>query len=233
MQVITNTDEADVGKLKDGMVATFTVDAYPGETFRGIIQQVRLASSTVQNVVTYNAVINVPNPDLRLKPGMTANIKIVIDKLDNVLRIPNAAIRFRPTLTDSEMADAFKRAGEERFYGFYKNVANQIQVANLPSATARPAGAMGFGGGGQRPGGQQSVSQVNRGRRTPIWIIGDDKLVRPVIVRLGLTDGVQTEILEGKLNQGDKIILSAEIGKSSTATTNRAPGFGPPMGRGR
>lgn len=92
MQVITNTDEADVGKLKPGMEAFFTVDAYPGETFRGTIRQVRLASTTVQNVVTYNAVIDVSNPDLRLKPGMTANVTIVIEKVEGVLRLPNAAI---------------------------------------------------------------------------------------------------------------------------------------------
>jgi HlyD family secretion protein len=243
MQVITNTDEADVGKLKAGMEAVFTVDAYTGETFHGTINQVRLASTTVQNVVTYNAVINVSNPDLRLKPGMTANVKIVIEKVDNVLKLPNAAIRFRPELSDTEMADAFKRAGEERFYSFYRNMANRNQGGTQASSPSmRPPGAaMGFSGGnrngsgGQASGGGQAGSgTANRGRRTPVWIVGEDKLLRPVVLRLGLTDGVQTEITEGKLQQGDKIILSVEVSgsRSTSTTTTRAPGFGGPMGGG-
>ncbi len=238
MQVITNTDEADVGKLKPGMEASFTVDAYPGESFHGAIRQVRLAATTVQNVVTYNAVIDVPNPDLRLKPGMTANVKIVIEKVDNVLRLPNAAIRFRPTMSDTEMADAFKRAGEERFYSFYRN-RGQGQGGNLAgSQQTRPAGmAMGFMGG--NPGGNGNAMNRNgqaaggtiRGRRTPVWIVGEDKLLRPVVLKLGLTDGVLSEIVEGKLKEGDKIILSAEIsGSRSSSTATRAPGFGGPMG---
>ncbi len=248
MQVITNTDEADVGKVKAGMEATFTVDAYPSETFRGTIRQVRLSPTTVQNVVTYNAVIDVPNPDLRLKPGMTANIKIVIEKVDNVLRLPNSALRFRPDLPDTEMAAAFKRAGEERFYSFYRN-RGQNGTQGGGNQQAGPAGmAMGFAGGaggagGNRGGnlsgnagnrsGQIPNAAASRGRRTPVWIVGEDKLIRPVILRLGLTDGVQTEITEGKLKEGDKIILSAEIAgthSNNSPAQTRAPGFGGPMG---
>jgi HlyD family secretion protein len=245
MQVITNTDEADVGKLKAGMEAVFTVDAYTGETFHGTISQVRLASTTVQNVVTYNAVINVSNPDLRLKPGMTANVKIEIEKVENALKLPNAAMRFRPDMPDTEMAAAFKRAGEERFYGFYKNMANRSQGgAQAGAQPARTGGtAMGFAGGNRsggngsrpNPGGQNSSGMANRGRRTPVWILGDDKLLRPIVLRLGLTDGVQTEITEGKLKQGDKVILSAEVSGSKAASpaTTRPPGFGGgPMGGG-
>jgi HlyD family secretion protein len=244
MQVITNTDEADVGKIKAGMDATFTVDAYSGETFHGTISQVRLASTTVQNVVTYNAVINVPNPDLRLKPGMTANVTIVIEKVDNVLRLPNSALRFHPDLSDAATAAAFKRAGEEGFYAFYRNRGqNGTQAA--AGAPASPTGmAMGFAGGsGGNRGGNSSGNAGNRsgqipnaassrGKRTVIWIIGEDKLIRPVVVRLGLTDGVQTEITEGNLKEGDKIILSAEIAgtRSTSSSSTRAPGFGGPMG---
>jgi HlyD family secretion protein len=240
MQVVTNTDEADVGKLKPGMEASFTVDAYPGETFRGAIRQVRLAAATVQNVVTYNAVIDVPNPDLRLKPGMTANVKVVIERADSVLRMPNAAIRFRPALSDTEMADAFKRAGEERYFSIYQN---RVQGGSPASAQTLRAGspATAFASGTRSSGTQTTRSAqsgsaaASRGRRTPIWVIGPDKLIRPVVVKLGLTDGVQTEIVEGKLNQGDKVILSAEIGanKSLSPAATRMPGMGGvPMGRG-
>jgi HlyD family secretion protein len=243
MQVITNTDEADVGKLKDGMEATFMVDAYAGETFRGTIRQVRLASTTVNNVVTYNAVIDVPNPDLRLKPGMTANVKIVIDRVDNVLKVGNAAQRFRPEMSDTNLAAAFQRSGEEQFLGFYRNQASQSQQNQQAQASVPPQRtggiAMGFSGSNRGTAAvfgnsqQNSKTLTERGRRSVVWIEGEDKdtLLRPVVLRLGLTDGVQTEIIEGKLQEGDKVILSAEVGdKSTSSSQTRASGFGPPMG---
>lgn len=96
MQVDTNVAEADVGKIAAGMHTSFTVDAYPGERFSGLVRQIRNAPQTVQNVVTYDAVIDVANPELKLKPGMTANVTFVYAKRDDVLRVPNAALRFRP-----------------------------------------------------------------------------------------------------------------------------------------
>ena len=95
MQVDTSVAESDVGKLRDGMAATFTVDAYGSEIFRGTVRQVRNAPQTVQNVVTYDAVIDVKNPELRLRPGMTANVTFIYAEKSDVLRIPNAALRFR------------------------------------------------------------------------------------------------------------------------------------------
>ncbi len=97
MQVDTNVAEADIGKLAPGMEATFVVDAHPHLTFRGKIRQIRNAPITVQNVVTYDAVIDVANPESKLKPGMTANVTVVHASADDVLRIPNAGLRFRPT----------------------------------------------------------------------------------------------------------------------------------------
>ena len=97
MQVNANIDETDVGRMRPGQDVNFTVDAYPTETFHGSVKQVRLNPTTVQNVVTYSTVIDVPNPELKLKPGMTASVTIQIARRDNALRIPNAAIRFRPT----------------------------------------------------------------------------------------------------------------------------------------
>jgi HlyD family secretion protein len=233
MQVITNTDEADVGKLKPGMDATFTVDAYPNETFHGAIRQVRLASTTVQNVVTYNAVIAVSNPDLRLKPGMTANVKITIEKVENVMRLQNAAIRFRPELSDTEMEDAFKRAGEEKFYSFYKDQGNRKQGGTQARSQTESGGAGRDGNGSEANRGSQSGSGAsNKGKRAPVWIVGEDKLIRPVVLKIGLTDGVLTQIVEGNLKEGDKIVLSAEVSgnKAASPATTRAPGFGGPMG---
>ena len=98
MQVDTNVDESDVGQVKMGQEAAFTVDAYPSTTFRGTVSQIRQAPISVQNVVTYDMVVAVPNPDLKLFPGMTANVKILTNHADGVLKIPNAALRFRPAV---------------------------------------------------------------------------------------------------------------------------------------
>jgi HlyD family secretion protein len=95
MQVDTNVAEADVGKLKEGLSSTFSVDAFPGRTFQGRIRQIRFAPQVVSNVVTYDAVIDVDNPELLLRPGMTANVTFVYARADDVLRVPNAALRFR------------------------------------------------------------------------------------------------------------------------------------------
>ncbi len=96
MQVDTSVGEGDVGRIRPGMPATFTVDAYPGEVFRGAVRQVRNSPQTVQNVVTYDAVVDVSNPELKLKPGMTANVTFVHARRDDAVRVPNAALRFRP-----------------------------------------------------------------------------------------------------------------------------------------
>jgi HlyD family secretion protein len=96
MQVDTNVSEADIGLVRVGMPATFTVDAYPGRIFKGTVSSIRQAPINVQNVVTYDAVVAVSNPDLKLFPGMTANVKILVDEHPDVLRIPNSALRYRP-----------------------------------------------------------------------------------------------------------------------------------------
>jgi HlyD family secretion protein len=97
MQARASVDEADVGMIRPGQTARFRVDAYPTDNFTGIVRQVRLQPTVVQNVVTYISVIDVPNPDYKLKPGMTANVTIEIARRTNALRVPNSAIRFRPT----------------------------------------------------------------------------------------------------------------------------------------
>lgn len=102
MQVDTNVSESDIGGMKEGQEAVFTVDAYPGESFTGTIRQVRLAPINVQNVVTYNVVVGVDNTDLRLKPGMTANVSIIVAQNDKALKVPNAALRFMPPRSERE-----------------------------------------------------------------------------------------------------------------------------------
>jgi HlyD family secretion protein len=106
MEVHTSVAESDIGRLRAGMSASFTVDAYPGEPFEGRIREIRNAAQVVQNVVTYDAVVDVANPELKLKPGMTATVTVIADRRDAVLRLPNAALRFRPEAAGGAAAPA-------------------------------------------------------------------------------------------------------------------------------
>lgn len=110
MQVDTNVSEADIGRVATGQDTTFTVDAHPQMTFRGKVTEIRNAPQTIQNVVTYNVVIHVKNPDLKLKPGMTANVSLLVAHRENVLKIPNAALRFRPDFAKKEARPAQKKS---------------------------------------------------------------------------------------------------------------------------
>jgi HlyD family secretion protein len=113
MQVETSIDEAEVGRVQTGQAATFTVDSFPGRTFSGKVGQVRKAATVVQNVVTYTAVIAAANPDLQLFPGMTANVRIIVETRENVLRVPNSALRFRPAGVAVETRETTTTAGEQ------------------------------------------------------------------------------------------------------------------------
>jgi len=130
MQVLTNIDEADVGGIKLGQAATFTVDAYPDQTFRGAVAQIRLSTQTVQNVVTYPVMLDVPNLDGKLMPGMTANVVVPVDVRRNTLRVPNAALRFKP-----DDADVLHTPGD-----------------NAAQGAAGAASGSGSGGSGTRGG---------------------------------------------------------------------------------
>lgn len=120
MQVHTSVAESDIGRLKVGMEATFTVDAYPSERFRGRINMIRNAAQVVQNVVTYDAVIEVANPELKLKPGMTATVSVIADRRAEVLRVPNAALRFRPDFGAAGGAAAPDEPGTRGVYVLVK-----------------------------------------------------------------------------------------------------------------
>jgi len=220
MQVNTNIDEASVGSLKAGMQATFLVDAYPGQPFVGTISQIRLNSTTVNNVVTYDAVISVANPDLQLEPGMTANVKIQIAKADNVLRIVNSALRFKPNFSDAQFEEAFSRIGEEKFWN---------QNKDLIKPQAPPAQTTGPGAGPQtRIVTKAAKNPYTAGSLIPLWVVGtDSKSLVPVIVKLGITDGMTTQIAEGGLKQGERIVIGLEFDPNRPAPNlSRAPGFG-------
>jgi HlyD family secretion protein len=153
MQVEAAVDEADVGRLREGMTAVFTVDAFPGRTFRGEISQIRKAAQVVQNVVSYTTVITVPNPDRSLLPGMTANVRVQVDRREDALRVPNAAIRFRPPADGTEPAQPRARAGADDSSG------RAATSGGAPAAggSGRAAGGGGGGGGGNRGGGLREM----------------------------------------------------------------------------
>jgi HlyD family secretion protein len=158
MQVLANIDEADVGQLKNGNSVTFTVDAFPREDFHGQISQIRLEPQAVQNVVTYTAVIDVANPEQKLKPGMTANITATVEERENVLTVPASALRF------------------------------------TPAAAA-----------GSEPQAAQPNTRSRRGGQVVYRVEGNE--LKPVQVRLGLTNGIVTEVVSGELKEGDTIAI--------------------------
>src|SRR3954468_6201480 len=156
MQVNANIDEADVGRIRPGQHVTFRVDAYPTETFEGTVSQIRLQPVVVQNVTTYGTVIDVPNNQLKLKPGMTANVKVEIAKRSDVLRVPNTALRFRPTV---DLFAALNQAAPPEMTGRGRGRTGQAQGSSTPAPTASqaPAGTAPSSDGSNGSGGSTSA----------------------------------------------------------------------------
>jgi HlyD family secretion protein len=203
MQVDTSVAEADVGKLKPQMPSTFTVDAYPTERFHGTVRQIRNAPTTVQNVVTYDAVIDVDNTDLKLKPGMTANVTFVYAEKKDVLRVPNAAMRFKPP---AELLAPTAPSGGA--------AARQRPAAAASGASGAPGGASGHGHGGK--GGAPDQKQV--------WVLRGEKPT-PIDVKVGVSDGTLSEIVEGDVKEGDEVVTDVASGGKSGGPAAGGPRF--------
>jgi HlyD family secretion protein len=233
MQIDTAVSEADVGRLTDGMEATFTVDAFPGKVFKGVVRQVRNAPTTTQGVVTYDAVIDVDNSDKLLRPGMTANVTFVLAQVANAIKIPNAALRFKPT-RDQMMAmrggDAGGRgsgSGRRRNGGGGGGGGNGSAGSGSPGGREAGSGsASGSGSGGKMPdmvtGASGQARMANLGDKKAVWklVAGKPKMV---LVKPGLTDGSATEMLEGDLQPGDELIT--EVTGVKATTTRRTGAF--------
>ncbi len=199
MQIDTAVAEADVGRLTEGMKATFSVDAFPGKVFEGQVRQVRNAPTTTSGVVTYDAVIDVDNKDKTLRPGMTANVTFVLSQVADAIKIPNAALRFKPT---REQMTAIR----EQFGGGGRG---SDRGDGSDGGGRRGSGMRGSGGGGPRPegggGGQPGGMKRDYGDKKPVYKLVDGK-PQMVLVKPGLTDGSATEMLEGDLKPGDQLI---------------------------
>jgi len=196
MQIDTAVAEGDVGRLGEGMKATFTVDAYPGTAFAGVVRQVRNSPTTTSGVVTYDAVLDVDNQAGQLRPGMTTSVTFVLDKVDNVIKLPNAALRFKPT-RDQIMAlmERFGGGGPPGPGG--PGGGWQRAAAGAPTGMPPPPPEM--GGGPAMPASDHEM----------IWKLAGD---RPQIVpvKLGLTDGSMTQLLEGAIEPGDALITEVQ-----------------------
>jgi HlyD family secretion protein len=280
MQVNANIDEADVGRIRPGQHVTFRVDAYPTETFEGTVSQIRLQPVVVQNVTTYGTVIDVPNTQLKLKPGMTANVKVEIAKRSDALRIPNAALRFRPTTElfaalNQTVPPEVQGGGRGNRSGRGGNVtsAEQSSPVGAPQGMPTSRGTEGSEAGGRRgfdparmmerfkamsPDEQQRfiarmkergmdtsafeaqpAKAPQSGKGTPAtaqtidalfaplspvesrgraWLFIDHQL-KPVNLRLGITDGQNTELLSTELQQGMEVVTGVTgVGAAARST---------------
>ncbi|MBS0660000.1 MAG: efflux RND transporter periplasmic adaptor subunit [Verrucomicrobia bacterium] len=224
MQINAKVAEADVGGVAVDQEVTFNVDAFPQQPFRGKVVQVRNSPIIVDNVVNYDTIIEVANPELKLKPGMTASVSIQLARRADVLRVPNAALRFRPP--------------------------PGIPVEGAPNAAepgaVAPDGAASAPGGGRRGGGGPAPAAEPGGRggrgggrgdatlRTVYVAPSSGETLKPVRVKVGITDGVFTEVLEG-LEAGDLLATAVKTGLPSTATAPAGSVFAPqpPGSRGR
>jgi HlyD family secretion protein len=226
MQVQADVDQSDIGRIQVGQFSRFTVDSYPDETFRGRISQIRLNATVSQNVVTYPVIIEVPNPDEKLRPKMTANVTISVARVQNVLRVPNAALRFRPE--GVKETPATTSGGAQSASNAPNQNRGMTQLAQGGgSGAAGAAGALGRGW--RRGGGQQEKKQQT------VYILDANKKPQPVQIRTGITDGRYTEVVEGNLKEGQDVIVGLVTSKVESGGATSSPfggGRGPGGGRG-
>ena len=259
MQVQADVDQSDIGRIAVGQTARFTVDSYPDQEFRGRIAQIRLNATVSQNVVTYPVIIEVANPDEKLRPKMTANVTIDVAMVPDVLRIPNAALRFKPDTAASGVSPAATSSARNARTA---DTTASTQTAAPPPATSSASptpdqpgrrhdrmqnGQAGTTTGGMSPeeraarwgnrphgvdgaAGGLGAPQVPHRRPQTVYVLGTDNKLKPVEIRTGITDGHFTQVVSGELNVGDSIIVGLATSK---VDSNPPPGSSGPMGGGR
>ena len=197
MQLYAKTDESDVGRVRVHQGVTFKVDAFPKETFTGVVNEIRMNATTVQNVVTYDAIIDLNNPELKLLPGMTAYVTVPVASVTDVIEVPNSALRFHPALPPDQIRALYAK------YGVRDDAATPpVGDAPLRADTARE----------RRPRNTDAEQGV-------IWKIHADNSLEPVRVALGITDHAHTEalaVLGGTLKVGDEVITGAPVTQGPT-----------------
>jgi len=192
MQIEANVAEADIGVVDVGQEVAFTVDAFPGRAFRGKVTQIRNSPKAEQNVVTYDTIIEVNNPNLKLKPGMSANVSIIVARREQALRVPSAALRFRPPASEARPS---------------------ASLASIPDKPSR---------GGSKSDGSARKKEKHKTDRTVYLVASNrepdtgktNQVPQAVQVKTGINDGTLTEVLDG-LKEGDEVLLGLIAAKSS------------------
>jgi len=204
MEILASVDESDIGNIRQGQNVRFSVQAYPDRQYEGTVSQIRLQPETIQNVVTYTVVVNAKNPDGSLLPGMTATLDFIQKRVDNTLIVPAAALRFNPP----------------------QNVIDNINKLRDSSQNSGKGDQRRFRSGSKNygPGGKKSEADRPRKRepdgmtvqnRGMIWLLQDDKSIKPVFVKQGTSDGVVTEIFEARginLKEGLQVVVGIKSG---------------------
>jgi HlyD family secretion protein len=248
MQVETRIDEADIGRISSGLPVTFTVDAYPEMSFQGQVAQVRLEPVTEQGVVTYTTVIATENPEQRLRPGMTANVSVRVAHREDALKVPNAALRFRPPSGPAGQraaarAPAGGAAGANTAAGAGAGASGRRGMGRLAADGADHAGGQRWPGASRGhwsrgAGSPDSAAADSSSTLSPatVYVLRDGMPVA-VAVMSGITDGAMTEIVAADLKPDDPVIVGLETAAASPGSNLQPPpgmgGFrGPGGGRG-
>lgn len=229
MEVYASVDEADIGQVKQKQRVTFTVDAYPEETFNGTVSQVRLEPTVTSNVVTYTVTILAQNPELKLMPGMTATITVYLQEASNVLTIPAKALRFKP---DEQLLSRFNMPEHSNGKMLSKERNGQGQM--LPQVSEKSSTNNEFGRPGPsdfkgaRAGKNKTNWKSKKEKDTGIVWVKDDKQIRPVRIKTGLSDNVNVQVTDG-LKEGDEVILSVKLSSSSKVSVQNSESVNPFM----
>ncbi|MGC2475680.1 MAG: efflux RND transporter periplasmic adaptor subunit [Candidatus Sulfotelmatobacter sp.] len=212
MQVYASTDESDVGAIRPNQRVTFKVDAYPKESFSGLVSQVRMNATTVQNVVTYNTIIDFDNPEMKLFPGMTAYITIPVTSAMNVLRVPNGALRYKPDMTAAEIRVLYQKYGLGSA-GEAHSIGKQQTESATPESSGGTVNAKG------RTAQQEKTSRLVHIADPPmdvavLWKLRPDETLEPIRIRSGITDHTVTEVAElfnGSLMDNDELVTGSVL----------------------
>lgn len=216
MEILATVDESDIGQIQEGQTVRFTVQAYPTETFEGVVRQVRLQSTTLENVVNYTAVVGVRNDSGRLLPGMTASVEFQVQVAPDVLHVPNAALRLRPTdemIAQVEMPSMGGARGE--------------RGAGEGEGAPRMAAAGGEGGAGMGAAAAAGAAGRRGGANVAmLWTTDGSGKLRVIPVRTGISDGTVTQIDGEGITEGMQVISGVNQAPGATATTNPFGGQG-------
>jgi HlyD family secretion protein len=227
MQVYAKTDESDVGQIRPGQKVVFKVDAYPRDAFSGTVSQVRMNSTVVQNVVTYDTIIDFDNPELKLFPGMTAYVTIPVATA-NAVKVPNGALRYKPDFSGDEIRALYQQYGIPEGAGQQaQNTASQDKSGARPQAGMAARSSTATSSAGNKPASASGSEAAPRYDTQIIWKLLPDKSLQPVRIKTGITDHTFTELvqeLNGDLRPGDDLVTGVAQGRASAG----APHLGSP-----